>query len=385
MAYSSKDLVYKDEIRKRLKPLLRTGKATVWDNYDIEAGAHWDTEVREKLHAADLILLLLSPDALDSDYFYEVEAPIALERHKSGQALAVGVLLRPCPLKHTPFEFAQYELLPKKGYPVTDPHWPTADAAYLSIFEEIDLLVEKIGQQRDAATSGAHIPLHAGLNDPFADLMIRVEGGSFDMGSNEDEREKPVHRVTVKDFYLCKYPVTQAQWLAIMKSNPSRFKGDDLPVENVSWNDMQVFLQKLSETTGKNYRLPSEAEWEYAARGGVKSNGYRFAGSNDADHVAWFSANSDQTTHPVGQKRANELDIHDMSGNLWEWCADSWHDNYKDAPTDGSAWVDAGANTTVLRGGSWYSIDYYCQSVRRIRAYKTEWNYYRGFRLARDA
>jgi len=143
IAYSSKDLTYKDEIRKRLKPLVRAGKVTIWDNYDIEGGADWDADIREKLEVSDLILLLLSPDALDSDYFYDTEAPIALRRHKAGEALAVGVLLRPCALKHTPFEFEQYELLPKKGYPVTHPHWPNTDAAYLTIFEEIDHLVEK--------------------------------------------------------------------------------------------------------------------------------------------------------------------------------------------------------------------------------------------------
>ena len=144
IAYSSKDLVFKEEIRKRLRPLQRAGKVDIWDNYNIEAGKEWDVEVREKLEQSDIILLLLSPDALDSDYFYDVEAPIALRRHEADEAIAVGILLRPCSFRHTPFEFGKYEMLPKKGYPVTDRRWRTFDDAYLSIFEEVDVLVEKI-------------------------------------------------------------------------------------------------------------------------------------------------------------------------------------------------------------------------------------------------
>ena len=144
IAYSSKDLVFKEEIRKRLRPLQRAGKVDIWDNYNIEAGKEWDVEVREKLEQSDIILLLLSPDALDSDYFYDVEAPIALRRHEADEAIMVGISLRPCSFRHTPFEFGKYEMLPKKGYPVTDRRWRTFDDAYLSIFEEVDVLVEKI-------------------------------------------------------------------------------------------------------------------------------------------------------------------------------------------------------------------------------------------------
>lgn len=149
IAYSSKDLVFKEEIRKRLRPLQRAGKVDVWDNYNIEAGKDWDAEVREKLANADLVLLLLSPDALDSEYFYKVEAPIALARHQAGEAIAVGVLLRPCSFRYTPFEFGKYELLPKKGYPITDSRWHNSDEAYLSVFEAVDDLVVKMKEFRD--------------------------------------------------------------------------------------------------------------------------------------------------------------------------------------------------------------------------------------------
>ena len=193
--------------------------------------------------------------------------------------------------------------------------------------------------------------------DPFHDLMVLIKGGAFDMGDNRgNSNEKPVHRVVLNDFQLCKYPVTQAQWKQIMGDNPSSFKGDDLPVESVSWNDAQEFIEKLNEMTGQKYRLPTEAEWEYAARGGNQSKGFVYAGSNDIDEVAWHYGNSGNKTHPVGQKKPNELGLFDMSGNVWEWCRD-WYagDYYAKSPEKNPAGPDSGSYR-VIRGGSW-SID----------------------------
>lgn len=200
--------------------------------------------------------------------------------------------------------------------------------------------------------------------DPFHSLMVHIEGGIFDMGNNESDFEKPVHRVTVKDFSICKYPVTQAAWKKIMGegNNPSYFKGDKLPVENVSWNEAQIFIKKLNEITGENYRLPSEAEWEYAASGGQLSKGFKYSGSNDLGEVAWFRDNSDGKMHPIGQKQANELGLHDMSGNVLEWCEDIYHYSYEDSPSDSSAWtIDGKKDYRVLRGGSWNHIENQCQ------------------------
>ncbi len=565
IAYSHKDLVFKDEIRRRLKPLVRAGKVSIWDNYNIEGGGDWDADIREKLSQADIILLLLSPDALDSDYFYEVEAPIALQRHQTGEAIAVGIKLRPCTLKHTPFEnLERYELLPKKGYPVTDPHWHHVDAAYLTIFEEIDILVEKVeglrlaevrrlqrqqecanliaranimvgdkkwteaiflldnaliiwetgfdpareeleklrkkcaielstiteseqkkreeegNRQRekadhnawknahDAATEGAYqdyiqkyplgihlaealVALHdmeeakkeaerkkqvredteqrtreavaqkqreqaekkkseeeestrlARLireNDPFVDLMIPIKGGSFNMGDtfgDGDSWEKPVHRVTIRDFHLCKYPVTQAQWKAIMGDNPAHFKGDEnLPIEQVSWDDAQNFIKKLNEKTGKKYRLPSEAEWEYAAREGGKKirfgNGQEKADPKEMNFDGREENKKDyskvggyrQKTTVVNAFSANALGLHDMSGNVWEWCQDVWHESYKNALKDGSAWEQGGhASLRVVRGGSWSLRPNYCRAACRGRFYPVNRYNDFGFRLAR--
>ena len=168
------------------------------------------------------------------------------------------------------------------------------------------------------------------------------------MGSNDGESdEKPIHTVTVSDFYIGKYEVTQKEWKAIMGSNPSNFKGDDLPVEKVSWNDIQDYLQKLNAKTGQHYRLPTEAEWEYAARGGNKSNNYEYSGSNNIDNVAWYDRNSGYQTHRVGTKQANELGIYDMSGNVMEWCDPSEPSADGEYPLRGGAFLTGPADSEV--------------------------------------
>jgi formylglycine-generating enzyme required for sulfatase activity len=184
--------------------------------------------------------------------------------------------------------------------------------------------------------------------------MVRVQGGTFDMGSNDGNgNERPVHRVSVSSFQIGKYEVTQAQWEAVMGSNPSLSnKGDNYPVENVSWDDVQTFLGKLNAATGKNYRLPTEAEWEYVARGGNKSQGYAYSGSNTLNDVGWYGNNS-RGTHPVGQKLPNELGIYDMSGNVWEWCSD-WYGTYPSSPQTDPMGASSGSYR-VLRSGSWFN------------------------------
>lgn len=398
IAYSSRDIEYKEEIRKRFKPLQRAGKVFVWDNYHIEAGADWDAEIRENLEQSNIILLLLSPDALDSDYFYDVEAPIALRRHKTGEAIAVGILLRPCALKHTPLgDLTKYELLPKKAYPIIDPHWPNIDAAYFSVFEELDRLIESLEDSDPRIRT--EIVKTTSHTDPFSNLMIAIKGGTYSMGdtfSEGCENEIPVHLVNVKDFYLCKYLVSQGQWKKIMKYNPSFFKGNDnLPVEQVSWDDTQIFIKRLNDYTGKNYRLPTEAEWEYAAREGGKKlrfgNGQNIANPTQIN----FNANEEnkkeysksgkfpQKTTPVDFYQPNSLGLHDMSGNVWEWCEDMWHHDYKGAPTGGAAWYTGGDRTRrVIRGGAWNFHPEYCRISYRAWDNSGSKYYNFGFRLA---
>ncbi len=224
--------------------------------------------------------------------------------------------------------------------------------------------------------------------------MVQVVGGTFTMGCKAGRdsdclnSEKPAHRVRVRRFEIGKYEVTQEQWEAVIGNNLSHFKGcPQCPVEKVSWEDVQAFLKRLNDATGRGYRLPSEAEWEYAARGGQQSRGYQYAGSDDPDLVAWYDDNSGEKTHPVGRKRANELGLHDMNGNVIEWVQDCWHDDYEDAPNDGRAWETQGGGDCyrrVLRGGSW---DNY--GPRKLRAANRGWadvgsRYLTfGFRIAR--
>ena len=207
------------------------------------------------------------------------------------------------------------------------------------------------------------------VKDGISIDMVRVEAGTFTMGAtaqmkNPDEDEKPTHHVTLtNDYYIGKYEVTQTLWQAVMGSNPSNFKGDNLPVEMVSWADCQDFLSKLNRITGKTFRLPSESEWEYAARGGNKSRGYQYSGSNNLFDVAWYGDNSGSKTHVVGIKQPNELGIYDMSGNVWEWCQD-WKGSYSSS----SQVNPTGANSgyyRVSRGGSWGFNAWYCRSSYR--------------------
>jgi len=216
--------------------------------------------------------------------------------------------------------------------------------------------------------------------------MIYVQGGTFTMGCTQEQGddcydwEKPAHQVTLSSFYIGKYEVTQAEWKSVMATNPSNFKGDNLPVENVSWNDVQEFIRKLNAQTGKQYRLPTEAEWEYACRGGMQSAHYKYSGSNTAGNVAWYSENSSNTTHPVGTKSPNELGIYDMSGNVWEWCSD-WYGNYSASDQMNPQGPSSGSNR-VFRGGGWDGDAGYCRvSDRNGGAPGSRYNDL-GFRLA---
>ena len=192
-------------------------------------------------------------------------------------------------------------------------------------------------------------------------------GATAEQGSDADDREKPAHKVTLSSFYICKHEVTQEEWEAVMGSNPSNFEGKHLPVERVSWEDCQTFISKLNSITGKHYRLPTEAEWEYAARGGNRSNGYKYSGSNTLDDVAWYYDNSGKKTHEVMTKSPNELGLYDMSGNVKEWCSD-WYDGeyYAISPSNNPKGPSSGSNR-VLRGGSWFDYGNGCRVSFRSR------------------
>ena len=239
--------------------------------------------------------------------------------------------------------------------------------------------------------------------------VIFVQAGTFQMGSNDgDSDEKPVHKVTISDFYIGKYEVTQKEWEEVMGGNPSYFKGDNLPVEKVSWYDAVEFCNKKSRKegltpcysgSGKNitcnfnangYRLPTEAEWEYAARGGhlangsnLRNGGYTYSGSDNIDDVAWYSDNSGRKTHPVGQKQPNELGLYDMSGNVWEWCWDWYDDDYYSSSSGNNPKGPSMGSFRVLRGGSWEDYDCYCRVANRFNFHPDFGDDSYGFRFVR--
>ena len=214
--------------------------------------------------------------------------------------------------------------------------------------------------------------------------MVVIPAGSFQMGSNDgDDDEKPVHQVDVPAFAIGKTEVTQAQWRAVMGSNPSKFSDDcdHCPVERVSWHAAQEYLKRLSAGTGQRYRLPSEAEWEYACRAGGQ---HTYCGGEDVDRLAWHYHNSRERTWGVGIKNANAWGLHDMSGNVWEWVQDCWNDSYTGAPKDGSAWERGDCGNRVLRGGS---INFYRSGVRAANRIWSTLGYastLNGLRPARD-
>ena len=224
--------------------------------------------------------------------------------------------------------------------------------------------------------------------------MIAIEGGTFTMGATSEQGddarfdEKPAHNVTLSSYSIGETEVTQALWQAVMNSNPSYFNGINRPVEKVTWYDCQDFITKLNAITGENFRLPTEAEWEYAARGGNKSKGYKYAGSNTIEYVAWYDVNSlnkgsyspDYGTHDVGTKQANELGLYDMSGNVSEWCQD-WYGSYESSAQTNPTGPES-ASSHVYRGGDWYHSAEFCRLSRRGENGSSLRYHQLGFRIA---
>jgi formylglycine-generating enzyme required for sulfatase activity len=230
--------------------------------------------------------------------------------------------------------------------------------------------------------------------------MVLVAGGTFRMGRNNgDDDEKPVHTVTVESFYMGKYEVTQKEWIEIMGSNPSSYWGDTLPVEQVSWYEAVEYCNKLSLREGlvpaysgsgdgitcdfkaSGYRLPTEAEWEYAAKGGRDAPVFKYAGGNGVDAVAWYNGNSEERTHPVGTKQPNNLGLYDMSGNVWEWCWDWFGDYGSGSQTDPQG--ASSGTIRVLRGGSWSNSARGVRSTFRGNFTPADRDSYLGFRVVR--
>jgi formylglycine-generating enzyme required for sulfatase activity len=506
-SYSREDMELRNKLGKHLRSLERQGVISSWYDRLIQAGSEWKEEIEHHIHTADIILLLISSDFIDSKYCYEIEMPQAIARHDAGEACVVPILLRPVEgWQYLPF--AKLQVYPSGGKPVTD--WANLDSAYVDIvggirgavnqlleqrqqqvqaFESwlktIDLplsdiarsqlpqwqkqtgltdgsMVEKITtaqtdrqqqaerariaeiqrQERLKAEAAAReaeaqrqaeqqrreqaerdrqaeqqrreqlerdrlererlkasqaqpksFTIHVTKRKLFGGgdripliEMVEIPGGKFWMGSPNGEgrdTEKPRHEVTITPFYMSKYPITQAQYQAVMDKNPSLFKGEKRPVESVSWRDAIAFCKALSKLSvhgmspGENREvtLPSEAQWEYACRAGTETPFYfgetisaeqvNHVNLNGTSDVGIFPLNLNGTSD-VGIFPPNQFGLYDMHGNVWEWCLDHWHKSYDGAPINGSAWLSNDKNASrLLRGGSRNTDPGGCRSAYR--------------------
>ncbi|ACK66489.1 protein of unknown function DUF323 [Rippkaea orientalis PCC 8801] len=549
-SYSHKDEPLRDELEKHLKILEREKIISNWHDHKILLGEEWDHQIDDNLRKADIILLLISADFIASEYCWDIEIKVAMERHNAGEVVVIPVILRPVNWKNAPFGKLQF--LPKDAAPITS--WKNQDEAFLNVSQGIqrsatDLMTKRQQKEQEAKKKASLNQYHqkvqelvingqisfaaqlilkdlqteVGLSDievetietavlkPYQDYqknldkykkafthyaaqqypltqaaiddlkqletyyklqpsdlekiviefeqqqsenrfffdiitvnsrgeeisrttgtaeyfketlgnnfileMVSIPGGSFWMGTDNPEierlckqydtdwfrNEKPQHQVTVSLFFMGKYPITQKQWQAIavldkvnidLNPNPSHFTGDNRPVECVNWYEAVEFCQRLSRETGKDYQLPSEAQWEYACRSvnsyqlsviseelaieewNQKYNLPFYRGETITTDLANYDGNyvyADepkgqyrQETTPVGQFSPNAFGLYDMHGNVWQWCLDDYHANYQGAPRDGSAWTSSDNDTTkILRGGSCNYIPNACRCAFR--------------------
>ena len=260
---------------------------------------------------------------------------------------------------------------------VTNRYFNTSDLRHNAL--GLRLALQSLSDKRD---SDAYISTPNKKSVTIGNIsftMVYVEGGTFSMGSDTNESEKPIHKVTLSPYYICETEVTQELWNAVMGYNPSSFKGAQYPVEKVSWNECWDFINKINDTTGLSFRLPTEAEWEFAARGGNKGCGNKYSGSNMLDDVGWYENNTGESTCNVKLKQGNELGLYDMSGNVWEWCQD-WYGSYSSDSQTNPKGTSMG-RLRVYRGGCWRSEASNCPVSVRGAAHPDSQYYDLGLRL----
>jgi len=365
LCHSSGD---KLEVRNLYQRLSSEGFDPWLDEEKLLPGQEWKLEIPKAVRTSHIVIICLSSNAINKAGYVQKEIKDALdvaEEQPEGTIFIIPLKLEEC---NVPERLGRW-------------HWVNyyEENGYERLMSSLRMRAETISSGRDSELNliqGYEEVTNIEDSETSTNLkdmeFVLIQPGEFDMGSPTNEvgrynDEGPVHHVTIPDpFYMSKYEVTQKQWSEVMGSNPSFFKGDNLPVEKVSWNDVQEFIKKLNEKNGAvKYRLPSEAEWEYAARAG-KTTRYSFGDNeSDLDEYAFYSDNSGDKTQSVGQKKPNPWGLYDMHGNVWEWVQDEWHDNYESAPTDGSAWEDGSGAVRVIRGGGWVTNARACRSADR--------------------
>lgn len=402
IAFANQDLVVRDKLLRQLNLVRERQGWKIWSAKEIKAGEYWDDEIKRRLLDSQVVVLLLSTDFFNSTYIIEKELPEVVRMHQAGTCQIIPVIVRKCHWKDTAFgayaELGDLQALPVGEKPIlSKAHWDHEDDPYFDIVEGIKDSIQAFQAKQSEGVTFRHplTPVQAKEAESSEEVtkshrltstlafdypMVRVEGGTFQMGSPKTDAgrydDECQHTVTVASFSIGQYEVTQANWREIMGNNPSHFRdNDNCPVEQVSWNDVQDFLIKLNaKYPGNNYRLPTEAEWEYAARGGNKSRGYQYAGSDDLGSVAWYKANAGDKTHPVGTRNPNELGLYDMSGNVLEWCQDTFK------PYPGCAGTSN--SNRIFRGGGWVHVPRGCRPASRGYSGPDYRLNYLGFRLA---
>jgi len=360
LCHSSGD---KPEVRNLYQRLSSDGFDPWLDEEDLLPGQQWKVEIPKAVKTSDVVIVCLSHKAINKAGYVQKEIKFALDKAEEQPEDTISLI----PLK-----------LEECDVPERLQRWQ-----WVNLFEEKGYERLMSSLQMQAITAGVTQTKEIFTNSIGMKFKL-IPAGEFMMGSGIHSSEKPIHKVTINEqFHLGTYSVTQREWKALMGTNPSYFRGDDLPVVNVSWDDVQKFIKKLNEKEGTGkYRLPSEAEWEYACRAGSITE-YCFGDSKSKlGEYAWYADNSGGKTHPVGQKQPNQWGLYDMHGNVWEWVQDRWH--FYGASDDGSVWDDGSSANRVVRGGGWRISARFCRSANRSNSLPFSHGYNFGFRLLQE-